>query len=130
MNSVPWVSAAHRPMARSWAGARSGSSGGAPAIEGVAEVDHRDLRRDLRNRDAEQVDRPLGLGPDGRGHPGQRVPQHGQHVPVVADKAELSVERHVFGQMPGRVVRLGPEHRTGLVDALENADHGLLVELR
>jgi hypothetical protein len=57
MNSLPWVSAAHRPTARSCAGARSGSSGGAPAIE----------RRGLRGL-AEQRDPGFGhLGPAGRG---------------------------------------------------------------
>ena len=34
------------------------------------------------------------------------------------------------GQVTGGVVRLGPEGGSGLVDALEHADHGLLVELR
>ena len=69
-------------------------------------------------------------GPDGRGHPGDDVAQHRQHVAVVADEAELDVQRHVLGQVPRGVVRLGPEHRAGLVDALEHADHRLLVELR
>jgi hypothetical protein len=58
------------------------------------------------------------------------VPQHGQHIAMVADEAKLCVERHVFGQVPGGVVRLGPEHGAGLVNALEDADHRLLVELR
>ena len=49
---------------------------------------------------------------------------------MVVDEAELGVQRHVLGQVPGGVVRLGAEHRPGLVDPLEDADHRLLVELR
>ena len=51
-------------------------------------------------------------------------------VAVVLDEAQLDVERDVLGQVAGGVVRLGPEHRPDLVDALEDADHHLLVELR
>ena len=36
----------------------------------------------------------------------------------------------VLGQVAGRVVRLGAEHRADLEDPLEHADHHLLVELR
>jgi hypothetical protein len=49
---------------------------------------------------------------------------------MVGDEAQLGIERYVFGQVPGGVVRLGPEHRAGLVNTLEDTDHGLLVELR
>ena len=49
---------------------------------------------------------------------------------VVADEAHLGVERHVLGQVADGVVRFGSEHRADLVDALEHADHDLLVELR
>ena len=49
---------------------------------------------------------------------------------MVADEAELDVERAVLREVPDRVVRLGPEHRADLVDPLEDADHLLLVELR
>ncbi len=45
-------------------------------------------------------------------------------------KPELRVERHVLGQVPDRVVRLGAEHRADLVDPFEHTDHRLLVELR
>ena len=47
-----------------------------------------------------------------------------------AMKPELGVERRVLRQVPGGVVRLGPEHRPDLVDPLEDPDHQLLVELR
>jgi hypothetical protein len=49
---------------------------------------------------------------------------------VVADEAELDVERAIFGEVPDSVVRLRSEHRPDLVDPLEDADHLLLVELR
>ena len=108
-------------MARSWAGARSGSSGGAPAIaERLAEMDHRDLRRDLGDLDPQQDRGRPRLGPHGRRHPGQRLPEHRQHVAVVTDEAELGVERDVLGQVPGGVVRFGAEHRLGPQTVLES----------
>lgn len=63
-------------------------------------------------------------------HPGQHVAEHPQHVAVVLDEAELRVEGDVLRQVSHRVVRLRTEHRTDLVDPLEDADHLLLVELR
>jgi hypothetical protein len=45
-------------------------------------------------------------------------------------KAELRVERDVLGEVPRRVVRLGAEYRSHLVDTFEDADHRLLGELR
>ena len=93
-------------------------------------MDDRDLRRDLRNLDPQQRGGRPSLVPHGDRHPGQRVPEHRQHVAVVADEPQLGVERGVLGQVAGGVVRFGPEHRAGLVDALEDADHRLLVELR
>jgi hypothetical protein len=52
------------------------------------------------------------------------------HVVVVGDEPEFGVERDVLAEMARRVVRLGAEDRSRLVDALEDADHRLLVELR
>jgi hypothetical protein len=49
---------------------------------------------------------------------------------MVANEAELGVEAGVLGQVPGGVVRLGPEHRADLEDPLEHPDQRLLVELR
>ena len=63
-------------------------------------------------------------------HAGDDVAQHGHDAEVVVDEAELDVERHVLGEVAHGVVRFGAEHRTDLVDALEHADHHLLVELR
>jgi len=49
---------------------------------------------------------------------------------MVADEPELGVERDVLREVPSGLVRLGAEDGPGLVDALEDADHRLLVELR
>ena len=46
------------------------------------------------------------------------------------DEAHLDVERDVLVEVARRVVRLGAEDRADLEDALEDADHDLLVELR
>ena len=62
--------------------------------------------------------------------PGDHVAQAGDHLAVVLDEAELDVERDVLREVADGVVRLGPEHRPDLVDALEDADQHLLVELR
>ncbi len=67
---------------------------------------------------------------DRREHAGDHVPQDRHHVSVIADEAELGVERDVLGEMSRGVVRLGTEHRSDLVHALEDANHDLLVELR
>ena len=62
--------------------------------------------------------------------PATASPEHGHHVPVVGDEADLRVQAGVLGEVPGGVVWLGPEHRPDLVHPLEHADHGLLEELR
>ena len=49
---------------------------------------------------------------------------------MVGDEAQLGVQRDVLAEVPRRVVRLGAEHGSDLVHALEHADHDLLVELR
>ena len=65
-----------------------------------------------------------------RDHPGEHLAQHGFDVAVVVDEAHLDVERHVLGEVADGVVRLGAEHRPGLVHPLEHPDHDLLVQLR
>ena len=62
--------------------------------------------------------------------PGDHVAQARHHLAVVLDEAELDVERDVLREVAHGVVRLGAEHRPDLVDALEDADQLLLVELR
>ena len=79
---------------------------------------------------AEQLDVLGGRSPISASIPASTSPQHGEHVAVVVDEAELDVERDVLGEVAHRVVRLGAEHRPDLVDALEHPDHHLLVELR
>ncbi len=49
---------------------------------------------------------------------------------MVLDEAELGVEGDVLSEVAHGVVRLGAEDRADLVDALEDAHHLLLVELR
>src|SRR5436189_232129 len=66
----------------------------------------------------------------GLDHPRDRIAHDGHHVEVVADEPELRVERGVLGEVPSRLVRLRAPDLAGLVDALEDADHRLLVELR
>ena len=97
--------------------------------ERVGEVDDRDLVGHHRQRRAGAGDRSL-LGRGRLDHAGEHVPQHRQHLAVVADEAELDVERAVLREVPNGVVRLGAEHRADLVDPLEDADQLLLVELR
>ena len=74
--------------------------------------------------DAEQLDRGPAVARGPR-RPCRRAPSRStaQHVAVVADEAELGVERDVLRQVPHGVVRLGPEHRPDLVDPLEDPDH-------
>ena len=96
----------------------------------VVEVDARDLVGNARKLETEQRNRAGGALLDGGDHAREHGAQHDLDVAVVADEAELDVERHVLGEVAGGVVRLGAEHRPGLVDALEHADHHLLVQLR
>ncbi len=103
---------------------------GPDQVQGVAEVDDGYLGRHLGHRRAEQLDRLTRPLVDGRDHPCQQVAQHRDHVAVVADEAELDIERHVLGEVPHRVVRLRAEHRPHLVHALEHPHAHLLVELR
>ena len=49
---------------------------------------------------------------------------------MVADKALLDIQRDELVDVARRVVRLSPKRRADLEDALEHADHNLLVELR
>ena len=96
----------------------------------VREVNARNLRRDHRQLDLEQrqfgrVDR-LQMFDDAADDPGQD--RH--HVPMVADEAHLRVQADVLVDVAHRIVRLGPEDRSHLEHALENAHHDLLVELR
>ena len=49
--------------------------------------------------------------------------------PALQPDREPAMRRHAVREGL-QVVRLGPEHRAGLVDPLEDADHRLLVELR
>ena len=48
---------------------------------------------------------------------------------MIIDEAELRVQTGVLRQMSSGVVGLGPEHRTGLVHPLEDADQLLFEEL-
>ena len=63
-------------------------------------------------------------------HAGDHVAQHRHHGEVVLDEAHLDVQADVLVEVARRVVRLGAEDRPDLEDALEDADHDLLVELR
>jgi hypothetical protein len=49
---------------------------------------------------------------------------------VVLDEAKLHVQADVLVDVADGVVRLGAEDRSHLEDALKDADHDLLVELR
>src|SRR2546423_969220 len=69
---------------------------------GVREVDPRDLGRYVRNVDEPEL-------PDRGDHPGDRVARDGHHVEVVANEAELRVERDVLGEVTRGLVRLGAE---------------------
>ena len=68
-------------------------------------------------------------GGEGGEDVGQHLAQEGHDREVVVDKAELDVEADVFVEVAGGVVRLGAKDRPDLKDALEDADHDLLVEL-
>ncbi len=98
--------------------------------EGLGEVQHRQLLGHLRHRGAGPLDGVGRVLVDPGDHPGEDLAQHREHVAVVADEAELDVERDVLRQVPHGVVRLGAEDRPDLVDPLEDADQLLLVELR
>ena len=80
-------------------------------------VDARDLGGHTRQAEPQQLDGARGARLDGEHHPRERGAEHRFHVAVVADEAQLGVERHVLGEVPRGVVRLGPKDRSGLVDA-------------
>ena len=101
----------------------------ADQLQRVGEMHHRNLVRHRRQDQVPRGHRRRGFGRDGPDHAGQHVAQHGHHVPVVLDEAQLDIQGRVLGQVAHRVVRLRPEHRPYLVHLLEDADHRLLVEL-
>src|SRR6478609_10009482 len=45
---------------------------------------------------------------------------------VIDNEAHFGIERNIFVEMTGRVVRLGPEDGSNLKNTLQNADHDLL----
>ena len=98
----------------------------------VDEVDVRDRRRGRSGSvEVEQRELALATAPASpRPCPRARRASTAITREVVVDEAELDVERHVLGEVADGVVRFGAEHRADLVDALEHADHHLLVELR
>ena len=127
-----------RPLAQPAlvAGARSGSP--AEILAGLrviiacasGEVDRRDLLRDHRQGQAQQPSAAPPRSRDRREHPGDGVRSTAMTVRWFSMKPRLCVERDVLVEVAGGVVRLGAEHRADLEDALEDADHRLLVELR
>ncbi len=62
--------------------------------------------------------------------PRDDVAQQRHHCEMVLDEAELHVQADVFVEVARGVVRLGAKDRSNLEDALEDANHDLLVELR
>lgn len=108
---------------------RLADCGRRPARAGPGRAHLCDARRHLRELDPEQVDRSRRALADRFHHPGDGLAHNRHHLEVVADNAEFGVERRVLGQMAGGVVRLR-RRRTRLVDALGDADHRLLLELR
>jgi hypothetical protein len=103
---------------------------GADEHECVPEMHDGDVRGHARQCGAGELDGSAGGGPDLDHHSGEDVAEHGEHVAVVVDEPELDVERDVLREVPDGVVGFGAEHRAGLVDPFEYADHHLLVELR
>lgn len=95
--------------------------------QGVTEVNHRDLVGHGWQRLHAWQRR---VGGDLIEHAGENLSQHGEHVAVVADEAELDIQRHIFGEMACGVMRFGAEHRPGLINPLEHSYHHLLVQLR
>ena len=96
----------------------------------IREVDRRDLRRHGGQIHVEQRQfRRVGglqMADDAR----HNLRQHRHDIQMVADEAHLQIEADVLVDVADGVVRLGAEDRADLVDALEDADHDLLVELR
>jgi hypothetical protein len=68
--------------------------------------------------------------PDHFNHPRDNRAYDRHHIEVIVDEPELGVEGGVLGQVSCGVMRLGPKDRPGFVDALEDADQDLLIELR
>ena len=123
-------SSAQALSARSCAGARSGSSEGAPtSFSASREVHDRNLLGHHRQRHAEQRDGVRACSSHGVHHAASALRRIGQHVPVVADETQLGVERDVLRDVPYGVVRLRPEDRPHLEDTLEDAHQHLLVQL-
>src|SRR5947209_10084943 len=58
------------------------------------------------------------------------ISQQCHYREMVLDKAKLGVQADIFIDMARGVVRLGAEDRADLEDALKDANHDLLVELR
>ena len=129
---MPCSRAAHWPSACSCAGARSGSPGGAPAS--VASASRKWMTGNSAGTSGTVMPSRATAGP-ACSRTAAVIPASACRSTASTSrwsrmKPELGVQRHVLGQVPGGVVRFGPEHRAGLVDPLEHADHGLLVELR
>jgi hypothetical protein len=134
--SEPCSSCAQRPSRRSCSGARSGSprqsipyrSASSAWASGnqIAGIDCRHLGQ----RGVEQGELRRAAIAHRRQHRREHVAEQRHHRAVVLDEAELDVEADVLGEVAGGGVRLGAEDRTDLVDALEDADRHLLVELR
>ena len=106
------------------------AGGGGDHGLGVQEVDVGDGLRDLGQLQTEQGQRPRRIPLDSGQHAGDGVGEHSHDGVLVLDESDLGVERDVLVDVTGGVVRLGPEDGAHLVDALKDADHHLLVELR
>src|SRR5690606_11752188 len=99
-------------------------------VESVGKVNRGDLDRYRGQGDAETLDGRGRLLANRVNHAGEHLCQYRHHCGVILDETELDVERDVFVQVAGRVVRLRPEDRSNLEDPLEDTHHDLLVELR
>ena len=97
---------------------------------GVQEVDVGDRPGHPGQLQAQQGQGARRLPLDGRQHRGNGVGEHRHHRELVLDEADLGVQGDVLVDVTGGVVRLGAEDGADLEDALEDADHDLLVELR
>jgi hypothetical protein len=104
--------------------------GCASDLQSLTEVQDRELLGYDGQLYAEPLDRRPGALVDARDHAGDHVAQTGDDLAMVLDETELDVEGDVLGEVSHRVVGLGPEHRTDLVDPFEDPDQHLLVELR
>ena len=104
--------------------------GRADQRERVAEVDDRDLLGHHRHLGAGTLGRPGACSCTPATMPASTSRSTRSTSRWSSMKPELDVERDVLRQVPHGVVRLGAEDRPDLVDALEDADQLLLVELR